>query len=116
MFQFASMVSFKRNRPGYVGWDRLSISNDFKLSLKFKTKEKDGLIFYATDIQQNAGISLAITNGYLKVISQKTELMSKDTYNDSDWHVVSVIHNKDMLRVDFDDWGFKVYAKNNWSV
>lgn len=106
--KFATMVSFNKHQPGYVAWDRLSISNDFKLSLKFKTKEKDGLIFYATDIEQSAGISLSISNGYLKVISQKTELVSKDTFNDSQWHVVSVIHNQDMLRADFDDWGFRV--------
>lgn len=100
------MVSFTKTSQGYVGWDRLSINNDFTVSLKFKTKEKDGLIFYVTDVEQDNGISLALRNGYLVVISQGIELVSKDTFNDSAWHVVSVIHNDKTLRMDFDDYGF----------
>lgn len=100
------MVSFTKNSQGYVGWDRLSINNDFTVSLKFKTKEKDGLIFYVTDADQDNGISLALRNGQLVVISQGIELVSKDTFNDSAWHVVSVIHNAKTLRMDFDDYGF----------
>ncbi|XP_050301015.1 laminin subunit alpha [Anthonomus grandis grandis] len=105
--KISPMVSFNKSRPGYVGWDHLSVSNDFRVTLKFKTKEKDGLIFYMTDMDQSNGVSLSLVNGYLKVISQKTELVSKDTFNDSDWHVVSVIHNNEILRVDFDDYGFR---------
>ncbi|CAG9771124.1 unnamed protein product [Ceutorhynchus assimilis] len=106
--KFASMVSFNKSRPGYVGWDRMSVDNDFRVSLKFKTKEKDGLIFYITDSDQSNGMSLSIVNGHLKVISQKIELVSSETFNDSDWHVVSVIHNNQNLRVDFDDYSKKV--------
>lgn len=104
--------------PGYLKIG-LSAPNDFKINLKFKTKEANGLIFYATDREQNAGISLAIVDGYLKLISQKTELISKDNnFNDSDWHVVSVQHNSSVLRVDYDDSGFRVYVFkffNNYS-
>ncbi|CAH0547112.1 unnamed protein product [Brassicogethes aeneus] len=106
--KFAPMVSFTNKRPGYIGWNRLSISNDFKAALKFKTKEKDGIIFYVTDSEQTAGISLSLVDGRLKIISQKIELISKDTFNDMKWHVVSMMHNEKELRVDFDDYGYKV--------
>lgn len=102
------MVSFTSAYPGYVGWDRLSIQNQFNASLKFKTKERDGLIFYITDSSQENGISLSLRNGHLVLISQKIELISKDTFNDSQWHVVSVIHDDTMLRLDSDDFGYKV--------
>lgn len=104
------MVSFNKSRPGYVGWEHLSVANDFKVSLRFKTNEQNGLIFYVTDRDQSNGISLSLVDGHLKVLSQKTELVSTDTFNDSDWHVVSVIHNHQFLRVDFDDYGNKVYV------
>ncbi|KAH1008402.1 hypothetical protein HUJ05_008957 [Dendroctonus ponderosae] len=106
--KFAPMVSFNKSRPGYVGWEHLSVANDFKVSLKFKTNEPNGLIFYVTESDQSNGISLSLVDGHLKVLSQKTELVSTDTFNDSDWHVVSVIHNNQFLRVDFDDYGNKV--------
>ncbi|KAL1517260.1 hypothetical protein ABEB36_001047 [Hypothenemus hampei] len=106
--KFASMVSFNKSRQGYVGWDPVVVNNDLRISLKFKTKEKDGLLFYLTDPDQSNGVSLSLVDGHLKVISQKTELVSKETFNDSDWHVVSVVHDKKVLRVDFDDYGNKV--------
>lgn len=99
------MVSF--DKPGYLAHGGLSVNNDFKISLKFKTKQTDGLIFYGTDNLQTANISLALRKGHLVLISQKLELVSKDTFNDSEWHVVSVMHNNNQLRVDFDDYGFK---------
>lgn len=106
--QFARLVSFSDRRPGYVKRDKLAVQNNFKLSLKFKTKEKDGIIFYAVDNARDSSISLALNDGYLVLISQKTELKSKYTFNDSEWHVVTVIHNGTFLRFDFDDYGQQV--------
>lgn len=79
------------------------------MNIKFKTKQKDGLIFYATDRDQLQGVSLSLVNGHLKLISQKTELESDDNnYNDNEWHVVTITQNATMLRLDFDDYGQKV--------
>ncbi|XP_060535680.1 laminin subunit alpha [Cylas formicarius] len=106
--KFAPMVSFNNSQRGYVGWDGLAINNDFKASLKFKTKEKDGLIFYIENPDQSSVTSLSIVDGRVKVISNKIELVSKDTFDDGEWHVVSVIHDKDRLRIDFDDYNHRV--------
>lgn len=104
IFQYFTLVSF--DKPGYIRHPNTTSPNDFKASLKFKTEEKDGLIFYATDHDQSAGISLAMVNGGLTLISRKTELVTSPLtkYNDNEWHVVTVTHNNEELRLDVDDW------------
>lgn len=106
--KFARLVSFASRRPGYLKQDKLGVQNDFRLQLRFKTNETDGLIFYGEDSARDASISLSLKNGHLVLISQKIELSSKYTFNDSDWHVVSVVHNESLLRFDFDDYGHQV--------
>lgn len=78
------------------------------MSLKFKTKKQDGLIFYAADKTQDSSISLSLSDGNLVLISQKIELRSKNLFNDSEWHVVTVVHNDTFLRLDYDDYGHEV--------
>lgn len=106
--KFARLVSFSKIRPGYLKQDKLGIQNDFRLQLRFKTNETDGLIFYGIDTARGASISLSLKDGHLVLISQKIVLTSKYTFNDSDWHVVSVVHNETWLRFDFDDYGHQV--------
>jgi laminin alpha 3/5 len=101
--KFSQMVSFGTDKPGYVAQSGLSVNNDFKISLKFKTKEKDGLIFYGSNQLRTANISLALRDGRLVLISQKSELVTEQTFNDNEWHVVSVKQNDEGLRLDFDD-------------
>lgn len=61
---------------------------------------------YATDPDQSSGISLTMTNGSLVLISQRQEHKTSPSvkYNDNEWHVVTVTHNDDELRLDIDDW------------
>ncbi|CAG9821860.1 unnamed protein product [Phaedon cochleariae] len=106
--QVASMVSFGNESSHYVGWKGLPLTNEFNVSLKFRTNRENGLIFYITDPVQDNSISLSLKNGYLVLVDQNIELVSKDTFNDSTWHVVSVIHNDKFLRMDTDDYGFRV--------
>lgn len=96
------------HKSGYVGWDRLSIANRFNATLKFKTQEGDGFIFYVanTAVDDENFISLALRNGHLVLNSQNIELESKETFNDSHWHVVSVTHDNNTLRMVSDDYGF----------
>ncbi|VEN47917.1 unnamed protein product [Callosobruchus maculatus] len=106
--KFAPMVSFDQRQQGYISWDRISIQNRFNASLKFKTMDPEGLLFYVRDLNEDNGISLSLRDGHLVLISQQIELVSKDTFNDGQWHVVSVIHDDTILRLDTDDYGFKV--------
>ncbi|XP_057663543.1 laminin subunit alpha [Diorhabda carinulata] len=101
--KWSSMVSFGKDNDHYVGWDQLSLTNEFNMSLKFKTSDKDGLIFYVSDQTQENSISLSLKDGYLILVDQKIKLTSKGAFNDSKWHVVSVIHKNAYLRMDIDD-------------
>ncbi|CAH1115894.1 unnamed protein product [Psylliodes chrysocephalus] len=101
--KWSSMVSFIKDDNHYVGWDKLALTNEFNMSLKFKTNDDDGLIFYISDSTQDNIISLSLSDGHLVLVDQKIELKSKGIYNDSQWHVVSVIHNDTYLRMDIDD-------------
>lgn len=106
--QTLRLISFSEEHPGYIKRKNLAAHNNFKLSLKFKTKKNDGLIFYAVNPAGDSGISLALSDGHLVLISQKMELKTKDAFNDSEWHVVTVTHNDTLLRIDFDDYGHEV--------
>lgn len=64
---------------------------------------------FATDQYFGNGVSLSIVGGKLVLISQKIQLETDDsTYNDNEWHVVSIIHNSTTLRFDIDDYVSKV--------
>ncbi|GJQ84232.1 LanA [Trypoxylus dichotomus] len=103
--KFARLVSFVKTEPGYIKLDNIHVRNDITMALKFKTNTNNGLIFYLTDKNQASGISLSLVNGKLKLISQRHELVSKEgNFNDSQWHVVSITHNSQVLRLDFDDY------------
>ncbi|CAG9860176.1 unnamed protein product [Phyllotreta striolata] len=101
--KWPSMVSFARDNYHYVGWDKVALTNEFNMSLRFKTKDADGLILHISDPTQDNLISLTLLNGKLILVDQKIELQSKGLYNDNEWHVVSVIHNHTYLRMDIDD-------------
>ncbi|CAG9836790.1 unnamed protein product [Diabrotica balteata] len=101
--KWSSMVSFGQDQDHYVGWDKLPLTNEFNMSLKFRAVDDDGLIFYISDPSQDNTISLSLHDGHLVLIDQKIELKSKGIFNDSKWHVVSVIHNDTYLRMDIDD-------------
>lgn len=105
-FQVSRLVSFSKMNPGYIHNADLSVSNLFKMNINFKTSESEGLIFYGTNREQTDGISLSMKDGHLVLISQKTEHVSKDLFNDSNWHVISIMHTNDELRIVFDDYDF----------
>ncbi|KRT80924.1 hypothetical protein AMK59_5060, partial [Oryctes borbonicus] len=105
--KFARLVSFIEAEPGYIKLGNIHVTNDITMALKFKTNNNNGLIFYLTDKNQASGISLSLINGKLKLISQRHELVSKEgNFNDSQWHVVSITHNSQVLRLDFDDYEY----------
>lgn len=82
----------------------ITANNNFELSIRFKTSSKFGLIFYATDRNQDHAISLSLVNGSLSLISEEERLTTgSNTYNDNQWHTVTVHHNHNALRLIIDD-------------
>ncbi|KAK4877517.1 hypothetical protein RN001_010023 [Aquatica leii] len=109
--KFARLVSFAGDKLGYISNNQFSSGDMFQMNLRFRTKSKEGLILFAADKFRNEGVSLSLVGGRLILISQKTQLESGDSiYNDNEWHVVTITHNSQTLRLDVDDHDIKVVS------
>ncbi|XP_034839290.1 laminin subunit alpha [Maniola hyperantus] len=107
--QFASLVSLSGDNS-YL-WYKDITTEHLQLTLKFKTSDPDGLLFiYISRTQTTTmpdGISLSLKKGKLVLMSQREVLdTGLNTYNDSQWHVVSVTHNNKALRLVVDDFDY----------
>ncbi|XP_045458049.1 laminin subunit alpha [Melitaea cinxia] len=107
--QFASLVSFS-GENSYLRFVDITTEN-LQLTLKFKTSSPDGLLFvYVSRTQTMAtpdSISLSLIKGTLVLMSQRESLdTGLSTYNDSQWHVVTVTHSSKALRLVVDDFDY----------
>lgn len=99
----ANIVSFNEAGTGYVSLPGVNIENFAQVSLKFKTKQDNGLIFYMANDDQTNRLSLALLDGALVMRSFPGGDISSEgptKLNDGQWHMVSVI--------DFNEPGFCV--------
>lgn len=104
MLQFASLVSFDEQKPGYVKWPNVSVANFYQVSLKFKTMTSNGMIFHVQGKTDSS--TLLLDEGRLVFISQGEVLQTSTAgikFNDNEWHVVTATHNESSLRLDIDD-------------
>lgn len=98
--KFSTVLSYPPRQFGYLRRGNVSSSNHFQINLKFKTKQKDGVVFYATNNDQSSTIGLSIYNGSLVLQSMKQQLSTgQNKYNDGNWHVVSATHDAKKLRL-----------------
>ncbi|CAB3226438.1 unnamed protein product [Arctia plantaginis] len=107
--QVASLVSLS-GKDSYLRFVDITTEN-LQLTLKFKTAQPDGLLFvYVSRTQTTAmpdSISLSLIKGKLVLMSQLEELdTGLSTYNDSQWHVVTVTHNTVALKLVVDDFDY----------
>ncbi|XP_026331928.1 laminin subunit alpha isoform X2 [Hyposmocoma kahamanoa] len=106
--QFASLVSLS-GVDTYLRFVNITSTASLQFTLKFKTAGRDGLIFvYEARKQTTAtrdSISLKLSSGKLVLASQGERIdTGQNTYDDDQWHVVTVTHNKKMLRLAVDDF------------
>ncbi|KAL0902126.1 hypothetical protein ABMA27_000070 [Loxostege sticticalis] len=104
--QFASLVSLS-GTDSYLRYVDLTTDN-LQLTLKFRTSRPDGLVFlYVSRMQTPTmpdSVSLSLIKGRLVLMSQREQLdTGLSAYNDSQWHVLTVVHNKHHLRLYVDD-------------
>ncbi|XP_045509429.1 laminin subunit alpha [Colias croceus] len=107
--QFASLVSLS-GEDSFLRFVDITTEN-LQLTLKFKTSSPDGLLFlYLSRMQTNTmpdSISLSLIKGSLVLMSQRERLDTGiSTYNDSQWHVVTVTHSNKALRLVVDDFDY----------
>ncbi|XP_063394216.1 laminin subunit alpha [Cydia fagiglandana] len=103
--KFASLVSLSGG-DSTLRYMNISTEN-LQLTLKFKTDQPDGLIFVYISRTQTPtmqdSLTLSLTNGKLVLMSPRDTLDTSQTYNDSQWHVVTVSHGA-ALRMRVDDY------------
>ncbi|VVC86157.1 unnamed protein product [Leptidea sinapis] len=107
--QFASLVSLT-GEDSYLRFTDITTEN-LQLTLKFKSSMPDGLLFlYLSRMQTTTTpdiISLSLNKGSLVLMSQRERLdTGLSTYNDSQWHVVTVTHSTKALRLVVDDFDY----------
>ncbi|CAG5950513.1 unnamed protein product [Menidia menidia] len=87
-----------------------SLSERHHFSLSLKTLSPFGLIFYASDAQDDNFIALFLAHGKLvysfNVAGQKVKIKSEDRYNDGAWHNIIITRDGSMGKMIID--GLKV--------
>lgn len=102
--KFSNTISFAPHKIGYLRRGNVSASNAFYIDLKFKTRQKQGILFYATDANQESTIGLWLEDGALVLRSQLVEVRSTPTtYIDGNWHHVIASHDADRLTLVVDE-------------
>lgn len=101
--KFSTILSYHPRQFGYLRHN-ITSSNQLQINLKFKTKQGKGIIFYATDKNQENTFSLSLENGALVLRSQNAEASTHpNIYNDSEWHFLVAKHDGEKLRLSVDD-------------
>lgn len=102
--KFSTVTSYPPGQPGYIRQNITISANQLRINLKFKTKQDKGLIFYATDNNQDNSLSLAIDNGILYLRTPSLEISTTPrSYNDSEWHHLSLVYDGYRLGLSVDD-------------
>lgn len=102
--KFSNTISFAPHQTGYLRRGNVSVSNDFYIDLKFKTRQKEGVLFYATDTNQMNTIALWLEEGALVLRSQLVEVRTTPTtYIDANWHHVVARQSGDKLTLVVDE-------------
>ncbi|XP_031783644.1 laminin subunit alpha [Nasonia vitripennis] len=104
--KFASLVSFDGVHPGYVKWEHVNVPHDLQINLKFKTQNKNGVIYHLVNKDGSPASTLSLVNGQLVLESQGERLEANTPdirFDDNEWHVITTTHNDTVLRLDIDD-------------
>nr|XP_048700717.1 laminin subunit alpha-4 [Caretta caretta] len=101
-----------------------NFSDRSQFSISLKTHSSHGMIFYASDQEENNFITLFVAHGRLifmfNVGHQKLRIKSQEKYNDGLWHNVIFVREKDTGRLIID--GLRVLEEslpsvdNTWQV
>lgn len=98
--KFSSSLTFAGDTPGYWQRNQLQVDNHFLVTLEFKTKRDNGIIFYGTDHDQDATVGLSLLDGSLVLNSNNQVLSSSpQKLNDDEWHYVTAIHDASALKI-----------------
>jgi len=92
-----------------AGFITMPPKNDInQISLKFRTKEQNGLLFFASNRDLSQYIAIYLNRGILVFQSKPGELISSSThterqFNDNIWHYLTATRTQNIMRLDLDD-------------
>lgn len=102
--KFSTVLAYPPNEYGFLRKANVSSNNQLNVNLKFKTRQRDGVLFYGANHDQSANIGLTLNDGYLILRSMGAEVVSDmKKLNDGEEHVVTVQHDGSQLRLSIDD-------------
>ncbi|XP_022314761.2 laminin subunit alpha-like [Crassostrea virginica] len=107
--QILRTATFDAERRGYIAKDlATSVGANFDVTFRMKTLSNSSMILYTSNNDQTSGFSVAIFRGRLFVTSgpdgDPTVLQSTvNTYNDGNWHYVSIMKMGAKLVMNIDD-------------
>lgn len=101
--KISTTLSYAPRQVGYLRHN-ISAENTLIISLKFKTKQDSGIIFYATDSPQDNTFALSLVDGALELRGQGVEVSTHPTqYNDSVWHFLTATFTENRVRLSVDN-------------
>lgn len=100
----ARVVSFSAESPGFVAMPFMDLTENAQLTLKFRTKRPNGLIFYTSNEDHSKFLALGLRGGRLFLQARPGgHVETEGTYDDGRWHYVTASSYSNRLRLDIDD-------------
>ncbi|KAL3219558.1 hypothetical protein MRX96_030316 [Rhipicephalus microplus] len=100
----ARVVSFSAESPGFVAMPFMDLTENAQLTLKFRTKRPNGLIFYTSNEDHSKFLALGLRGGRLFLQARPGgRVETEGTYDDGRWHYVTASSYSNRLRLDIDD-------------
>ncbi|KAK3796923.1 hypothetical protein RRG08_032228 [Elysia crispata] len=103
------IVSFPSSRDGYIGIPSINIGEKFDLTFKMKTEEDSALLMAAFVKDQPSFFAVFISDGKVVVMEQLGDVKPKEvpskinTYNDGEWHYISIMKMQQRITMSIDD-------------
>ncbi|XP_054900576.1 laminin subunit alpha-4 [Poeciliopsis prolifica] len=101
-FHYGSIANSRQHYEGIPD----SLSERSHLSLSLKMESPFGLIFYASDVQEDNFMALFVADGKLvfsfSVGDQKVQIRSEEKYDDGAWHSIVCVRDGSMGRLIID--------------
>jgi laminin alpha 3/5 len=99
-------ASFSNESTGYIAIDsNLNLDRNVQITLKFKTLNPRGLLFYVANNDHSSHLAIYLDEGTLTLRVQPGGVIRTEhrTYNDNQWHYITATFTPERLRLDVDD-------------
>lgn len=107
--EISRIVSFD-GKNSFIAMEPVNVNSDFQMTMKMKSIEQNGLLFYVSDATPTQGnaLSVSMKEGklYLITAADATPVVletEESGYNDGAWHFITVTKIGKSIQLDIDD-------------